>query len=91
MTLSPEMIHEKVKRVLIEEFELEENDLTPDANLYDDLELDSLDGVDLVVALEKEFDFKISREQDEERIRGWLARKKVVGWEKHEKIDGKIC
>ena len=69
MTLTPEMIHEKIKKVLIDEFELEESDLTPDAHLYDDLELDSLDGVDLVVALEKEFNFKISREHDEERIR----------------------
>ena len=69
MTLCPEMVHEKVKKVLVDEFELEESDLTPEANLYDDLELDSLDGVDLVVALEKEFNFKISREQDEERIR----------------------
>jgi len=69
MTIPPEIIHEKVKKVLMEEFELEESDLSPDANLYEDLELDSLDGVDLVVALEKEFNFKISREQDEERIR----------------------
>lgn len=69
MTLTPEAIHEKVKCVLIDEFELEESDITPDANLYEDLELDSLDGVDLVVALEKEFNFKISREDDEERIR----------------------
>jgi len=69
MTLTPEMIHDKIKKVLIVEFELEESDLAPDAHLYEDLELDSLDGVDLVVALEKEFNFKISREQDEERIR----------------------
>ena len=69
MTLSPEIIYEKIKKVLIDEFELEESDLKPDAHLYEDLELDSLDGVDLVVALEKEFNFKISREQDEERIR----------------------
>ena len=42
-----------VDKVLIEEFEKEESELTEDANLFDDLELDSLDGIDLIVALEK--------------------------------------
>jgi len=64
-----EKIQEVVKSVLVDEFELEEDDLIPDANLYSDLSLDSLDSVDLVVALEKAFNFKISREEDEERIR----------------------
>lgn len=62
-------VQEIVKSVLIEEFELEEDDLVPDAHLYEDLALDSLDGVDLVVALEKAFNFRISREEDEEKIR----------------------
>ena len=58
-----------VKKVLVEEFELNEADLVEEANVYSDLGLDSLDSVDLVVALEKAFNFKISREQDEEKIR----------------------
>jgi len=62
-------VQEIVKSVLVNEFELEEDDLIPEANLYADLSLDSLDSVDLVVALEKAFNFKISREKDEERIR----------------------
>ncbi len=62
-------MQEIVKSVLVNEFELEEDDLIPEANLYVDLSLDSLDSVDLVVALEKAFNFKISREKDEERIR----------------------
>ena len=62
-------MQEIVKSVLVNEFELEEDDLIPEANLYADLSLDSLDSVDLVVALEKAFNFKISREKDEERIR----------------------
>ncbi|MFP4381886.1 MAG: acyl carrier protein [Candidatus Sumerlaeia bacterium] len=62
-------ILDRVKKVLAEEFELDEEELNPDAALYDELGLDSLDSVDLVVALEKEFEFKIERSVDEERIR----------------------
>ena len=60
---------DRVKRVLVDEFELDEGDLQTDANLYEDLGLDSLDSVDLVVALEKEFQFKVVRAVDEEKIR----------------------
>ena len=58
-----------VKKVLVEEFEVNESDLLPESNLYEDLGLDSLDSVDLVVALEKEFKFKVVRSIDEEKIR----------------------
>ncbi|MCF8068351.1 MAG: acyl carrier protein [Desulfobacterales bacterium] len=69
MESSHNNVEEKVKIVLVDEFELDEAELSPDATLYDDLGLDSLDSVDLVVALEKAFNFKISREKDEETIR----------------------
>ena len=59
----------RVCKVLVDEFELDESALNPDANLYEDLGLDSLDSVDLVVALEKEFGFKVVRSEDEPRIR----------------------
>ena len=42
-----------VNTILIEEFERTEDELTSEANLFDDLELDSLDGIDLIFALEK--------------------------------------
>jgi len=54
---------------LIEEFEVEEAVIKPDSNLYEELELDSLDSVDLVVALENEFQFKVDRSEDEETLR----------------------
>jgi acyl carrier protein len=57
--MSPEAIISKIDEILIEEFELEAEAVTPDARLREDLDLDSLDGVDLVVALEKAFDFRI--------------------------------
>jgi acyl carrier protein len=57
--MSPETIIQKIDEILIEEFELEAEAVVPEAQLREDLDLDSLDGVDLVVALEKAFDFRI--------------------------------
>ena len=55
-------IKDLVNNILIEEFEKEESELKEDANLFDDLELDSLDGIDLIVALEKSVKAKTSIE-----------------------------
>lgn len=44
-------IFDKIKTALIEEFEMDEAKLTPEARLYEDLELDSIDAVDLIVKL----------------------------------------
>jgi len=46
-----EAIFETLKKVLIEEFGLDPNAVTPEARLYDDLKLDSIDAVDLIVKL----------------------------------------
>ena len=54
----------KVNEALAEEFEFELDDMTPDAHLVNDLELDSLDFVDLVVVLQNTFDLKL-RDDDE--------------------------
>jgi len=47
-------IFQKMQDILVEEFELERDAVTPQAKLYDDLELDSIDAVDLLVKM-KEF------------------------------------
>lgn len=52
-------IIEKINDFLIDEFEVEEEVIQPDANLKDSLELDSLDFVDLVVAVESNFGVKL--------------------------------
>ena len=52
-----------VNEFLIDEFEIEEDMLTPDAHLIDDLGIESLDFVDIVVTIEKEFGFKVKREE----------------------------
>ena len=66
MSLTENDIHQKVQSIFVEEFELEPEQLVPEATLFDDLGLDSLDAVDMVVALEKEFGVKM---KDEESIR----------------------
>lgn len=54
---------------LAEEFELRQEDLKPEALIFDDLELDSLDIVDMVVVLENAFQFKIREEESIREIR----------------------
>jgi len=51
-------IIDKVNSLLMEEFEIEGDLLTPEASLKQDLEIDSLDFVDIVVLVDREFGFK---------------------------------
>ncbi|NOY74308.1 MAG: acyl carrier protein [Kiritimatiellaeota bacterium] len=55
-------LEETIVDVLERDFEIPKEKLLPDAALFSDLELDSLDIVDLIVALEKAFDIKIRTE-----------------------------
>jgi acyl carrier protein len=55
-------IKELVNNILIEEFEKDESELKEEASLVDDLDLDSLDGIDLIVALEKAMKSKTGQE-----------------------------
>ena len=49
--MDKQVIFEKIKAALIEDFDLEEERIVPEARLYEDLELDSIDAVDLIVKL----------------------------------------
>lgn len=53
------MTFDKVKEVMIETLSCDETKITPDASIADDLKIDSLDSVELVMALEDEFGVKI--------------------------------
>ncbi|MGN1220269.1 MAG: acyl carrier protein [Candidatus Cryptobacteroides sp.] len=56
-------IEDKVRNFLIEELEIEPENIFPDAKLKDDMGIDSLDFVDIVVIVEKNFGFKIKAEE----------------------------
>ena len=57
---------EKVNEVFVDSFEIDRDKLQPEMSIFEDLELDSLDIVDLVVALQKEFSVNI---RNDERLR----------------------
>lgn len=57
--MTNEEIAKIVNEALADEFELEAEDLRPDAHIRDDLGLDSLDIVDMVIVIEKAFAFKL--------------------------------
>ena len=59
------MVLEKVKAILSSQFDVEEDSITPETNIADDLNADSLDVVDLLMSLEGEFDVEIPDEQAE--------------------------
>lgn len=57
--MNREEIIKKINEFLVDEFEVDEDDLAPEANLKDSLELDSLDFVDLVVVIDSAFNVKL--------------------------------
>jgi acyl carrier protein len=60
--ISTDEIISKVNAFLVDEFEVEPQSITPEANLKETLNLDSLDYVDLVVVIESNFGFKVKGE-----------------------------
>ena len=56
-------IEEKVRAFLIDDLEIDEDKIKDDAKLKDDMGIDSLDFVDIVVIVEKNFGFKIKPEE----------------------------
>ncbi len=58
-------IEERVKKIIIEQLGVKEEDVKPEASFVDDLGADSLDTVELVMALEEEFDTEIPDEEAE--------------------------
>ena len=55
-------IEKKVKDILVQEFECDAEKLVPDVNLFTELDLDSIDAVDLVVRLQQETRKKVNPE-----------------------------
>ena len=85
--MTGEKILETVKRIFIEEFEVPENQFSLEANLYEDLGLDSLDSVDLIVCLENEFNFKVDRVKDGPRLKEMRLVKDILDYIDEKKAE----
>ena len=59
-------VDEKVKQIIVEQLGVEESEVTQSASFVDDLGADSLDTVELVMAVEEAFDIEIPDEDAEE-------------------------
>ena len=62
------MVLEKVKKILSDQFDVEEDSITPDTLIADDLGADSLDLFEMVMALEEEFGIEIPSENLEKIV-----------------------
>ena len=60
-------ISERVKKIIVEQLGVEENKVVPEASFIEDLGADSLDNVELVMALEEQFDTEIP-DEDAQKI-----------------------
>jgi acyl carrier protein len=61
-------IFEKVKKIIADKLDIEEDKITPESSFLDDLGADSLDIVELIMELEEEFGIEIP-DEDAEKIR----------------------
>ena len=65
--MATESIDDRVKKIIVDQLGVEEELVTPEASFVDDLGADSLDTVELVMALEEEFGVEIP-DEDAEKI-----------------------
>ena len=60
--------YDRLKKIVVEQLGVDEEEVKPEASFVDDLNADSLDLVELIMSLEEEFGMEIS-DEDAERIR----------------------
>lgn len=61
--MTKEEILERVVQILSESFELDRAEVVPTAHLFEDLDLDSIDAIDLVVGLQEETGLKLTEDE----------------------------
>lgn len=66
MPMNEEEILVELKKVLMDEFEVDEEKITPNASFYEDLELDSLDAIDLIVTMNNVYNIDVDNKSMEE-------------------------
>lgn len=67
--MNREEIIQAVNSIFIDRFELEESELTPEKSIVDDLQLDSLDIVDMIVGLQQKFGINLRENKDIRNVR----------------------
>jgi len=63
------MIFEKIRAIIADQFGIDENEITMDTNILEDLEADSLDVVELSMSIEGEFSLDEMQEEDLKGLR----------------------
>jgi acyl carrier protein len=66
--MSDQAIEQKIKKIIVEQLGVNEDQVTPEAKFIEDLGADSLDTVELVMALEEEFGSEIPDEEAEKLV-----------------------
>ena len=59
------MIFDEIKDIIIDQLQVDESEVTMDTNLMKDLSADSLDAVEIIMAIEDEFDIEVPDEDAE--------------------------
>lgn len=60
------MVFEKIQQIIAQQLDVDPSDIAMDTNLTKDLEADSLDAVEIIMAIEDEFDIEIPDDQAEQ-------------------------
>lgn len=59
------MVFEKIRSIIVDQLSVDESMVTPETNLMKDLEADSLDAAEIIIAIEEEFGIEIPDEEAE--------------------------
>lgn len=63
--LEVKKVFDKIKKIIVEQLGIDEDKVTMDASFIDDLGADSLDMVELIMAIEEEFEIEVPEEEAE--------------------------